>query len=435
MSRKLIVLMVFALVLAFSCSAFAEVQNVKVGGDTSIWAFDRSTFNFANVKDGTDKKVQGNGLAQIVNLKIAADLTDAVSANLVFRNERIWGATTRNGGSGSAGDLDVYMAAGYVTLKEMFGQPFTLKAGSFGLKLGSGLLVGDADTNRVTSGPFNYELADLSPRKAFTGFVGIMDLKPIVITGAALKVTEGTVTVNNDDVNAYAINVGYDLNEIDLNGIGEAYWVERRAHRTPVDNFGVRIQASPIENFNAGAEFCYQRSKIAITTATNCQDEATRAKGDSNTAILLNAGMTMPDVVLAPSISVDFARLSKNWHPMMEDMTPADIANVIFPNTNVQCWGATLAAKPMTDVAASLRFATFRSVKQINAFSNNWNAAYDIDGNQRHLGDELDLHLTYDYTEDVQFGLMGGIFSPGKAFGPASRKDATQVIGSMKVTF
>ncbi|HQO79278.1 MAG TPA: hypothetical protein PLG17_12300, partial [Thermodesulfobacteriota bacterium] len=324
MSKKLIMLMVFALVLAFSCSAFAEVQNVKVGGDTSIWAFDRSTFNFANIKDGTDKKIQGNGLAQIVNLKIAADLTDAVSANLVFRNERIWGATTRNGGSGSAGDLDVYMAAGWVTLKEMFGQPFTLKAGSFGLKLGSGLLVGDADTNRVTSGPFNFELADLSPRKAFTGFVGIMDLKPIVITGAALKITEGTVTVNNDDVNAYAINVGYDLNEIDLNGIGEAYWVERRAHRTPIDNYGIRIQASPIENFNAGAEFCYQRSKIAVSTATNGQDEATRSRGDSNTAILLNAGMTMPDVVLAPSISVDYTRLSKNWHPMMEDMTPAD---------------------------------------------------------------------------------------------------------------
>ncbi len=435
MSKKLIMLMVFALVLAFSCSAFAEVQNVKVGGDTSIWAFDRSTFNFANIKDGTDKKIQGNGLAQIVNLKIAADLTDAVSANLVFRNERIWGATTRNGGSGSAGDLDVYMAAGWVTLKEMFGQPFTLKAGSFGLKLGSGLLVGDADTNRVTSGPFNFELADLSPRKAFTGFVGIMDLKPIVITGAALKITEGTVTVNNDDVNAYAINVGYDLNEIDLNGIGEAYWVERRAHRTPIDNYGIRIQASPIENFNAGAEFCYQRSKIAVSTATNGQDEATRSRGDSNTAILLNAGMTMPDVVLAPSISVDYTRLSKNWHPMMEDMTPADIANVLFQNTNVQCVGATLAAKPMTDVAASLRFATFRSVKQVNALSNSWDAAYNMDGNQRHLGDELDLHLTYDYTEDVQFGLMGGIFSPGKAFAPSQRKDATQVIGSMKVTF
>jgi hypothetical protein len=439
MSRKLIVLMVLALVVAFTCSAFAEVQNVKVGGDTSIWAFDRSTFNLSNVKDNTGtttncKKIEGNGLAQIANLKISADLTDAVSANLVLRNERIWQATRT-----TTGDTDVYLAAGYVTLKEMFGQPFTLKAGTMGFKLGSGLLVGDQDTNNATSGPFSFELADLSPRKAFTGFVGILDLKPIVITGGALKITEGTVTVNNDDVNAYLVNVGYDLNEIGMKGIGEVYWVERWAHRTPIDNMGVRLQASPIENMNAGLEVCYQRSKIAVSTATagtqqNGQNENPRTRGDSNMAVMANLGFTMPDVVMAPSISVDYTRLSKNWNPMMEDLTPADIANVLFPNTNIQMWGATVAAKPMTDVGASLRFAAMRSVKELAFFSNSWNT-YAMDGNQRDLGKELDLHLTYDYTEDVQFGLMGGIFAPGKAFAPENRKDATQVIGSMKVTF
>jgi hypothetical protein len=440
MSRKLIVLMVLALVVAFTCAAYAEVQNVKVGGDTSIWAFDRSTFNLRNVKDGatTDKKLDGNGLAQIANLKISADLTDAVSANLVLRNERVWGATTRNGGNGSAGDADVYLAAGYVTLKEMFGQPFTLKAGAMGLKLGSGLLVGDPDTNRATTGPFNFELADLSPRKAFTGFVGVLDLKPVVVTAGALKVSEGATTTNNDDVNAYLVNVGYDLNEVGMKGLGEVYWVERHANRTPVDNFGVRVQASPVENFNAGAEFVYQRSKIAVAGASNPFDADDWIRGDSNTAIQLSAGFTMPDVVMAPSISVDFTRLSKNWNAMMEDQTPADIANVIFPNTNVRCIGATVAAKPMTDVGASVRYAAFRSVKQLCGFDNDWETTglgYTMDGNSRNLGQELDLHLTYDYTEDVQFGLMGGIFMPGSAFAPDNRKDAKQVIGSMKVTF
>jgi hypothetical protein len=435
MSKKLILVMVFALVLAFSCSAFAEVQNVKVGGDTSIYAFDRNTFNLQNVKDGTagtGKKIDGNGLAQIANLKIAADLTDAVSANLVLRNERIWGSTTA-AGTTTEGDGTVYLAAGYVTLKDMFGQPFTLKAGTMGVRLGSGLLVADPDTNNASTGQFTNVLYDLSPRKAFTGFVGVLDLKPVTVTGAALKVTEGSVTTNNDDVNAYAINVGYDLAEVGMkSGVGEAYWVERAASRTPVDNYGIRLQASPVDNFNAGAEFCFQRSKIAVAATAG---EAARLRGDSNTALLLNAGFTMPDVVMAPSLSVDYTRLSKNWVAMMEDMTPADIANVLFPNTNVQCVGATLGLKPMTDVGAMLRFAAFRSVKELAAFGNNWDGTYTMDGNQRDLGNELDLHLTYDYTEDVQFGLMGGIFAPGKAFAPEQRKDATQVIGSMKVTF
>ena len=436
MSKKLILVMVFALVLAFSCAAYAEVQNVKVGGDTSIWAFDRSAFNLQNIQNGTvgQKKIDGNGLAQIATVKIAADLTDAVSANIVLRNERVWGANARNGGNGSNGDSDIYIDSGYVTLKDMFSQPFTLKAGTMPIRLGSGLLVGDPDTNRVCSGPFSTELSDLSTRKAFTGFVGVLDLKPVVITGAALKVVEGTTTINNDDVNAYAINVGYDLTQVGMkSGVGEVYWVERQASRTPIHNYGIRVQASPIANFSAGAEFCYQISSVPIAGIVT--QEAARRRGDSNNAILLNAGFTMPDVVMAPSISVDYTRLSKNWNAMMEDQTPADIANVLFPNTNVQCIGATLAAKPMTDLGASFRFAALRSVKELSAFGNDWNAAYTMDGTQKDLGKEYDLHLTYDYTEDVQFGLMGGIFTPGRAFAPDNRKDATQVIGSMKVTF
>ncbi len=434
MSKKLIMLMVFALVIAFSGAAMAEVQNVKVGGDTSIWAFDRYQFNLKNIKGSTtatDKKMDFNGIAQIANVKISADLSEAVSATMVLRNERIWAGATETVTSNltavsqNRGDSNVYLAAGYVTLKEMFGQPFTLKAGTMGFKLGSGLLVGDADTNRVTSGPFAQALADLSPRKAFTGFVGVLDLKPVTITGGALKVTEANLATNNDDVNAYVLNAGYDLAEAGFkSGIAEAYFVERWAHRTPIDNYGVRVQAGVIDNMTVGGEFCYQKSKVAVV--------------DSNTAILLNAGYAMPDVVMAPSFSIDYTRLSKNWQPMMEDMTPADIANVLFPNTNISLLGVTVGAKPMTDVGVTLRAATMRSVRPINngattTFTNDI-ATYNMD-KHRFLGNEYDLHLTYDYTEDVQFGLMGGIFTPGKAFAPENRKNASQVIGSMKVTF
>ena len=40
-----------------------------------------------------------------------------------------------------------------------------------------------------------------------------------------------------------------------------------------------------------------------------------------------------------------------------------------------------------------------------------------------------------DYTEDVQFSLMGGMLFPGNAFDKSNRKLANEVIGSMKVTF
>ncbi len=55
--------------------------------------------------------------------------------------------------------------------------------------------------------------------------------------------------------------------------------------------------------------------------------------------------------------------------------------------------------------------------------------------NKKSLGNALDITATYDYTEDVQFGLTAGMFACGKAFASSNDRTATQVIGSMKVSF
>lgn len=56
--------------------------------------------------------------------------------------------------------------------------------------------------------------------------------------------------------------------------------------------------------------------------------------------------------------------------------------------------------------------------------------------NKRFAGQEIDLKAVYDYTEDVQFALMGGWFIPGESFDKDVNNNlASEVIGSMKVTF
>jgi hypothetical protein len=204
-------------------AAYAEVQNVKVGGDVSILAFDRNTFNLRNIKNSgtaTDKKSDYNGLASIAHVKIMADLTDAVSTNIVLVNEQILGAASQTLGE----DGSVAIGQANVTLKDMFGQPFTLKAGIQPVRLGSALVLGASAAKE----PFATELDGFTTRKSFSGFVGILDLKPITLTGAALKVSEGTLNVNNDDVNAYAINAAYDLAEAGMKGgVAEAYWIRK----------------------------------------------------------------------------------------------------------------------------------------------------------------------------------------------------------------
>jgi hypothetical protein len=69
-------------------------------------------------------------------------------------------------------------------------------------------------------------------------------------------------------------------------------------------------------------------------------------------------------------------------------------------------------------------------------------------GKERHIGNEIDATLTYDYTEDVQFSLLGGVFVPTDAINDGYQVDtaidggrwphkasAEELIGSMKVTF
>ena len=72
----------------------------------------------------------------------------------------------------------------------------------------------------------------------------------------------------------------------------------------------------------------------------------------------------------------------------------------------------------------------------LGTIGNGQTAEYKIEISlAKELGNEIDATLTYDYTEDVQLGLSAGAFIPGDAFSGANDKTATQVIGSMKVTF
>jgi hypothetical protein len=53
----------------------------------------------------------------------------------------------------------------------------------------------------------------------------------------------------------------------------------------------------------------------------------------------------------------------------------------------------------------------------------------------RDAAQEVDLTLTYDYTEDVQLSILGAMLFPGDTFDAYNNKMASEVIGSMKVTF
>ncbi len=85
-----------------------------------------------------------------------------------------------------------------------------------------------------------------------------------------------------------------------------------------------------------------------------------------------------------------------------------------------------LAAMDNNDVTLEAKYAHFEFDEQ------------PTDNTDKEAGDELDLYLTYDYTEDVQLGLLTAIFWPGDYYEKTSSDyDETvhQIVGSCKVTF
>ena len=176
--------MVFALVVAFSCAAFAEVQNVKVGGDITAVGISRESLDFH--KGHNTELSANNEFASIARIKIDANLTDNVDVTFRLLNERVWGGAMGTGTNVSATEVDVDLA--YVTLKEFMkptiNVPLNLVIGRQNIKIGSGLLVGAAGTNQSNTTQLPAGAGDLSASGAFDAIVGVWDFAGFtVITG------------------------------------------------------------------------------------------------------------------------------------------------------------------------------------------------------------------------------------------------------------
>ncbi|MGE5308800.1 MAG: alginate export family protein, partial [Deltaproteobacteria bacterium] len=380
-----------------------------------------------------------SGVASIARVKVDANLTDNVDVTFRLLNERAWGTldteyerTAAGTATNTSTAVDIDLA--YVTFKDMLkdviGVPLTVKLGRQEIRLGSGLLIGDPDTNRLAQGNFSGGLvSDLSARKSFDAAVAILDLNPLTIVGAAAKGFEGSLVDSKDDVNVFVLDAAYKLGVMDST-LEVAYVLEQRNKRVALHDVGDinvidgRFTAMPVTDLAVEAEYAYQTQK----------DTSLRADKDltSDYAVRLGATYTLANVAMTPAIGLDFTRLTKNWNPMFEDLTPADIANILFTNSNADVYGITLGAKPTKDISAKLRGAYLRAV-EVPTGTNAGGATFG--GIKKQLGWESDLDLAYDYTSDVQFGLNFGYFKPGKAFIDDNRDAVSQVIGSMKVSF
>jgi len=424
------------------------------------------------------------------------------STTTVGANKNINMATdTTTGGANSEDKVSVDLA--YVTLKEFLYSPLTLTVGRQELHFGNDWLIGDPDTNGIALRSSLAE-GDLSARKAFDAIRATLNYDPLVVDVLYAKVAEKTPTLD-DDITLMGLNANYALNkDTTLEGFyfgkikgasnnlavttsvtnidaasAAVYTTSTLAGGNPsvnkadtVHTIGGRVVNKTVKNLTVDVAAAYQFGTYNPRFDPNARYISASQKAETapRSAWGLEAIGTydLKDISMiskySPSVTGAYVYLSgesrdrtggatyRGWDAMFENQTFGHIINATLGFSNASIVGLSLKAKPMEDITVKLDgvglwFNKKFTENRLDILSGVDTARQFRMRNKSFAGQEYDLTVSYDYTEDVQFSLLGGVFLPSKAingnlavnndgtYNNKNRTPATELIGTMKVTF
>ena len=447
MGKRLILVLALALIVGLTFSAaYAEVQNVKISGDITMSGVARNHFGLNAPTVGDNSDLKESSLMSQIRVRIDADLTDNVQATVRLINERIWNGQNDINNSNASNSTNIDLDLAYVTLKEFLYSPLTLTVGRQEIKFGNGLIIGKSG---AAIGTTNIP-TDLSERSAFDAIRATLDYDPLVVDLIYAKVRQ---TMDNDrnDIALAGINATYALNKkINVSGY---YFIKKddyknaaattRGKTDKVNTIGGLVSSTPIDNLTASLEAAYQFGRADSANVTQKKHDAWTLQA--------MADYTFAKVKTTPKIGASYTYLSGQsngdtrnggWDQMFYDQKLNNITYALLPMTNMSVFNLKASCKPVEDVTLSAVYGWYdvaqKSSGTLTSPSSGNGATPYLNGisytGKTHLGDAIDATVTYDYTEDVQFALTGGLFRAGNALA-TNEKAAQQLIGSMKVTF
>ena len=461
--RRLLLVGLLAFAVALTGTAYAEVQSVKVSGDIDMKAINHHNYDLKKKQNnghlGTDSATVSDDddasfYLSTVHVQVDADLTDKVSTSVRLLNQRKWGQDA------SATTGDVVLDNAYVVLKEFLYSPLTVKIGRQDLNYGTGFIVGPGrladphgvftDANVTPAASQNGQ--EYSAFNSYDAVRLILDYSPLTIEGLVAKVAETNSSDNDTDL--YGVIVNYKLDR--WNAEVEPYWFYKRdqgaavatqdadfgaTNRTyPTNNvhtIGMRVAGSPVENLKISAEGAGQIGQMIDNTPFQKRDR-------EGFAANVYANYTWAKVKWSPVTGAGYVYYSGEesedandtandatdnfdaWDPMFRGqfhtfiqdfLTGFDTAAGLYTTfdandtsaaTNRHLFYGDLALTPMQDVTLWARYTHVRFAEP------------PANGRSHYAGDELDLKAIYNYTEDVQLGVFGGAFLPGKYYDEAN---------------
>lgn len=491
---KVILVGLLAFAVALSGTAYAEVQNVKVGGDIDMKAIVHHNYDLKKKQNNTpgggalfvgpiSNDDDSNFLLSTVHVTVDADLTDNVGAHVRVLNQRVWDA---DGGNTS----DVNIDAAYVVLKEFLYSPLTVIAGKQDLNYGTGFIVGPgllSDPDGVFSstgvGAQNQIGQEYSAYNTYDAVRFILDFAPVTVEGVISKINETGVL--DDDETLYGALVNYKLGR--WSAEIEPYWFYKDNQSVSagaaalstgagiagegtfadsigttaydvnqVHTIGLRGAASPIENLWINIEGAHQSGHLEERTLLLRRRRS--AWGGH-----VDAKYTWAKVPWTPTTGAGWVYYSGEQTPggPQANQQQTDKVNSWDPmfrgsfTTYIQDFLGGYAANGLystfdaNDTAAATNRHLFygdvavKPLQDLTLWGRYTHARFDkspVAGRSKHAGDEIDAKAVYAYTEDVELSLGGGAFLPGKYYGKASpntrSKDlAWTLVGGAKVKF
>jgi len=161
-----------------------------------------------------------------------------------------------------------------------------------------------------------------------------------------------------------------------------------------------------------------------------------RLLDDKNTKLGMNYTYLSGDNAEGPESAFN------GWDPLFEDQSPGEVINILFNNTNMQYWKASVSTMPREDVTVGVDYIYARLAQDgtgaalastLTSAANFGNIA-TVAG-EKEIGHEIDLCGIYDYTEDVQLKLTGGWLIPGNLFADANDNVGYSIRGGVSVGF
>ena len=426
-------------------------------------------------------------------VRIDADLSDNVSTTVGLINERAWNAENTsvnplaNTAPGYANDTGVQLYLASVTMRELLYSPLTVTVGRQVFNYGNGLILGDGGVNNQSTGNLQYIAQDLTMRTSYDGVKAVLDYKPLTIDMFYFKnnqaIVNGNPIADKSSSDAFGINADYQLSD-PWSTVLETY-IFSRINGTATSSAaggttsnrgdtlfvpGLRASTNPVKGLNVQGEVAWQFGNHPVVTdlgsATDADILSQEAEKRHAMAAQLMASYALPVLQkYKPSVNASYtyvsgdrnglanlgsspntksAKIYTAWDPFNENQGGGTIYNTLFPLSNMHILALGASANPLEDVTTAFTWTSlwaadyFTSANPLALFQPDGGTAviYPITRtNNRALGNEYDVNLTYNYTEDVTFGVSVGWFVPGDVFLKENKNTASQALADVAVKF